>query len=153
MAEEAVHESFLAALAGADKFLGRSSQRTWLTAILKHKVCDQVRRARRDRAFFALDDLSQRDEFDSVARHLSAAISADASAELERRELHHAIKEALSKLPQRHARVFSLYESKEWTGRQICTELGISENNLWIILHRARKELRQQLSPWRTATC
>src|SRR5262249_23173452 len=61
LAEEAVHDSFLAALAGADKFLGKSSQRTWLIAILKHKVCDQVRRARRDQAIFELDPLTEHD--------------------------------------------------------------------------------------------
>jgi RNA polymerase sigma-70 factor (ECF subfamily) len=120
---------------------------------LKHKVCDQVRRARRDREIFKLDTLIGRDEFDSFEAHLSAARSAVPSSELERKELRHAIEEALAELPRQSARAFSLYESEDWTGREICAKLGISENNLWIILHRARKRLRKQLSPWRTATC
>lgn len=153
LAEDAVHDSFLAALVGADKFLGKSSQRTWLTGILKHKVCDQVRQACRDRAIFESCAPTERDEFDGFAGCLSAAMSADPSAELERKELRQAIQEALAKLPGRLAKAFSLYESEEWTGDEICAELGISENNLWIILHRARKQLREQLSPWRTATC
>jgi RNA polymerase sigma-70 factor, ECF subfamily len=153
LAEDAVHDSFLAALTGADKFLRKSSERTWLTGILKHKVCDQVRRARRDLAVFELGAPTERNEFDSFAGQLSAAMSADPSAELERKELRHAIHEALSELPQRVAKAFSLYESEGWTGREICAELGISESNLWVILHRARRQLREQLSPWQTVTC
>jgi RNA polymerase sigma-70 factor (ECF subfamily) len=79
-------------------------------------------------------------------------MSADPSAELEQKELRQAIQEALSELPQRLAKVFSLHELDDRTGHEICAELGISKNNLWVILHRARKQLREQLSRWRTMT-
>jgi RNA polymerase sigma-70 factor (ECF subfamily) len=36
--EELVQETFLAALKAADKYRGRSSERTWLTGILRHKL-------------------------------------------------------------------------------------------------------------------
>ena len=37
-AEDAVQETLLAALEGAVRFSGKSSLRTWLTGILKHKT-------------------------------------------------------------------------------------------------------------------
>ena len=44
LAEDLVQETFLAALAGAaDRFAGRSSVRTWLTGILKHKIAARAR--------------------------------------------------------------------------------------------------------------
>jgi RNA polymerase sigma-70 factor (ECF subfamily) len=143
-----MQESYLAALAGADKFLKKSSGRTWMTSILKHKVYDQVRRACRDRAIFASDSSGMHDESNNLA-----ATVADPSTELDRKELRDAIEEALSELPARLEKAFTLYESEEWSSREVCAELGISENNLWIILHRARKKLREQLSEWQTLTC
>lgn len=143
-AEDAVQESFLAALGGVRKFAGQSSERTWLTGILKHKVCDQVRRACRDRAVFQSDLPSERDEFETFAH----TDDADPSAELERKELRAALQDAIARLPERLAKAFSLYETEDWSGRDICAALNISENNLWIMLHRARKELREQLSMW-----
>jgi RNA polymerase sigma-70 factor (ECF subfamily) len=45
LAEDAVQETFLAALRASETFAGLSSERTWLAGILRNKVVDQVRRA------------------------------------------------------------------------------------------------------------
>src|SRR5689334_7004783 len=45
-ADDVVQETLLAALSGG--FSGRSSLRTWLTGILKHKIVDAIRRRQRD---------------------------------------------------------------------------------------------------------
>jgi RNA polymerase sigma-70 factor (ECF subfamily) len=151
-AEDAVQDSFLAAFAGADRFSGSASQRTWLTGILKHKVCDQVRRACRDRVVFDSAALTDRDEFNCQALdEFASARDIDPSTELERKELKEAIADAIGRLPHRLAKAFSLYECDDYTGREVCEELDISENNLWIMLHRARKQLQEQLLPWREA--
>ena len=151
-AEDAVQDSFLAAFAGADRFTGNACQRTWLTVILKHKVCDHVRRACRDRAFFEsttpkdCDDLSRRgiDDF-------ASAQDVNPSVALERKELRVAIEKAISRLPHRMAKAFSLYECDNHSGREVRETLNVSENNLWIMLHRARKQLRDDLLPWYSA--
>ena len=44
LAEDLVHDVFEAVLAGRAAFSGRSSLRSWLTGILKHKIIDLVRR-------------------------------------------------------------------------------------------------------------
>src|SRR5436190_19745027 len=43
-ARDLVQETFLAALERVDKFEGKSSERTWLTAILKNKIVDVYRK-------------------------------------------------------------------------------------------------------------
>ena len=48
LAEETVQETFLAALEARDRFTAASSERTWLIAILKHKVVDRIRRSARE---------------------------------------------------------------------------------------------------------
>jgi RNA polymerase sigma factor (sigma-70 family) len=69
--------------------------------------------------------------------------------ELELKEFREAFAHALLKLPARMAQVYQLYESEAWSSGEICQTLQISERNLWIILHRARKRLREILSSWR----
>jgi len=148
-AEDAVQDSFLAAFAGAKRFAGNASQRTWLTGILKHKVCDQLRRMCRDHAVFESTSPTDRDEFENF--EFASPRNIDPGVELERKELRAAIEHAITKLPSRLAKAFSLYECDDYSGREVCDALDISENNLWIMLHRARKQLREELSSWYAA--
>ena len=48
-AEDVVQETFLAALKARDRFCGRSSDRTWLVGILRHKIYDHLRKICRER--------------------------------------------------------------------------------------------------------
>src|SRR5256885_13181072 len=54
-AEDAVQETFLAALKGGSKFAGRSAEKSWLVGILKTKICDHFRKASRETSFTDLD--------------------------------------------------------------------------------------------------
>jgi RNA polymerase sigma factor (sigma-70 family) len=90
---------------------------------------------------------SNREELESEDRFSGLCLS-DPSTELERKELRTAIEQALAKLPPRLATVFSLYEIEDWSGREVCAVLKISQTNLWITLHRARKQLRGYLAVW-----
>jgi transaldolase len=47
VAEDLVQETFVAALSSSAAFEGRSSEKTWLTAILKNKIMDHFRELRR----------------------------------------------------------------------------------------------------------
>src|SRR5580692_5502524 len=49
-AEELVQETFLAVLKSKNNFSGRSSERTWLVGILRHKIYDYLRKTCRERA-------------------------------------------------------------------------------------------------------
>src|SRR5436190_15590860 len=51
-AEDVVQETFLAALKAENGFAGRSSERTWLVSILRHKVCDRFRNRYREPCVF-----------------------------------------------------------------------------------------------------
>jgi RNA polymerase sigma-70 factor (ECF subfamily) len=70
------------------------------------------------------------------------------SRRMELSEFREALELALGKLPARIAQVFQLYEVEERPNREVCARLNISENNLWVMLHRARKQLQQELGEW-----
>ena len=48
----------------------------------------------------------------------------------------------LEKLPPNTARVFMMREVMDLDCDEICKELSITANNLWVILYRARMALR-----------
>src|SRR5258708_29170229 len=49
-AEDLVQDTFLAVIKAQNSFGGKSSARTWLVGILRHKIYDHLRKTCRDRA-------------------------------------------------------------------------------------------------------
>ena len=152
VAEDLVQETFLAALKARDRFTGRSSDRTWLVGILRHKIYDHLRRICRERRVWSDSACSRPDQEawdDSVLwAHEVAAECTEPSRRMELAELRQAMELALGKLPPRIAQAFQLYEVEERPNREVCNQLNISESNLWVMLHRARKQLREELAGW-----
>src|SRR5438093_12968628 len=62
-AEDAVQETLLAAMQARERFDGRSSERTWLVGILKHKIIDHYRKVGRAHEI-SLDVDGSRDQLD-----------------------------------------------------------------------------------------
>ena len=152
VAEDLVQETFLAALRARDRFAGRSSDRTWLVGILRHKIYDHLRRVCRERPVYADTQTARPDQEawdDSVLwAHEVAGECLEPSRRMELAELREALEMALGRLPARIAQVFQLYEIEERPNREVCEQLKISESNLWVMLHRARKQLRDELAGW-----
>jgi RNA polymerase sigma-70 factor, ECF subfamily len=152
-AEDFVQEALLAALRGADRYQGRSAERTWLTGILKNKLLDHFRKAGRETNFTDLDFYAEEEErafenreFPDHWNQASAPGEWDeAGAALDREEFWRVFHRCSGKLPERVARVFLLREVDDLPSEEICATLNISPNNLWVMLHRARLALRQCL--------
>ncbi|MEP7205462.1 MAG: sigma-70 family RNA polymerase sigma factor [Casimicrobiaceae bacterium] len=152
-AEDVVQETMLAALGGSG-FSGKSTLRTWLTGILKHKIVDAIRRRQRDAvplAAFAPD--GEELDAESIDRMFRAngtwaappAIWSDPEGSLQQREFFDVMEICLDRLPPATARVFLMREILELESDEICRELAITSNNLWVILYRARVALRMCL--------
>lgn len=154
-AEDVVQETFLAALKAYEKFEGRGSERTWLVGILKHKVVDHFRRAVREAPLGEeADEASDHREFFERADEWQGHWNNDYAptdwhatpAELmERSDFWKVFSDCLSPLPERTANAFTLREVDGHTSEEICEILSISVNNLWVMLHRARLQLRNCL--------
>lgn len=152
-AEDVVQETLLAALAGRG-FSGKSSLRTWLTGILKHKIVDAIRRKQRDAVpATALGPTGSEldvEDLDGLFREdggwdVPPAAWGNPDAALEQREFFDVMDLCLEKLPAATARVFMMREVLELDTDEICKELAITANNLWVILYRARVALRMCL--------
>ena len=150
LAEDVVQETLLAALSGSG-FSGRSSLRTWLTGILKHKIVDAIRRKRREPAaastFGNVESALAIEDFDALFGRWSGwdeppADWGDPEEALGRRQFFDVLDFCLEKLPPNTARVFMMREVMELETDEICKELAITANNLWVMLYRARMALR-----------
>jgi RNA polymerase sigma-70 factor (ECF subfamily) len=151
VAEDLVQESLLAAMRQIDKFRGRSSERSWLCGILKNKVCDYFRKLGRETNFTDLEFFSDEhsDRFDSENYWIHERGPEDWKPEGERAmkcaEFWQAMQAALNRLPPRMAQVFIIREMDGAPSKEVCQMLNISEANLWVMLHRARMALREDL--------
>lgn len=152
-AEDAVQETLLAALQHLDSYSGRSTERTWLTGILKHKVIDQIRKACKEVPFDASDtDLSEFDPLferdDEWTGHWSDTLSPriwqrSPEEAVQQSEFFGVLQTCIGKLPERVAHVFTLREVDELDTEEICGMLGLSSSNFWVMMHRARMSLRR----------
>jgi RNA polymerase sigma-70 factor (ECF subfamily) len=150
VAEDLVQETFLGALKSQANFSERSSERTWLVGILRHKICDHLRKTCRERAV-RFDPLPTHDDsgaFDESLLwvHQVAAESMSASRRLELGEFRAHLERAMGKLPARIGQVFQLYSIEERPHQEVCKRLKISPGNLGVMLHRARRQLRTELT-------
>jgi len=150
LAEDVVQETLLAALAGRAQFAGRSSHKTWLTGILKHKIVDVIRRNAREQPLAA----GEEDEESALSETLFKedghwrefpASWGDPERALENSRFWEVFELCAQLMPMRSARAFMMRELMELTTEEICKELAITPTNLWVILHRARLSLRECL--------
>lgn len=154
-AEDMVQETFLAALKGGEQFAGRSAEKSWLVGILKNKIYDHYRKSSRETSFtdmeFYSDEESDRFIPDGLFKdgwiHELGPLewSDDPGASLDSKAFWKTFHDCSNKLPKTIASVFTMREVDGVQSKEICTLLGISENNLWVMLHRARMALRRCL--------
>jgi len=133
LAEDVVHDVFEAVLSGRAVFAGRAALRSWLTAILKHKIVDLVRQ----RA--ATDSLDLDDE-DGPALALECPLpQPDELAE--QRQLLSQTLARIDALPAGLRDVLRMRVLEDASTTEVCAALAISEDNLFVRLHRARRQL------------
>ncbi len=151
LAKDAVQDTLIAALENRASFAGKSTLKTWLTAILKFKVIDIIRRQAREPAFSSLADSAGEDIEDWLEDETSpftqaAPVWERPESAFEEKEFWRIFEAGLGLLPAKTQRVFVMRDVMGHTTEEICKELKITETNCWVILHRARMGMRQYLN-------
>ena len=147
-AEDCVQEALAAAIQNADGFSGNSSVRTWLIGILKHKIIDHFRRASREQPLTVGEEETSLDDFDALFKpdgHFVDPPAAWANPEqaLTQQQFFEVLESCMQALPKVTARVFAMREVMGVSTEEICAQLGITSNNCWVLIYRARMSLRQ----------
>lgn len=148
LAKDLVQETFLAALEKAGSFQGRSSERSWLTAILKYKIIDIYRKSTADHWQTANFNRAQQQDFFDAANghwspeHLPELLGVEDNDPLVNTELAQILQKCIDKLPGLWFSVFTLKHVEELATDIICDELNITPSNFWVTIHRAKINLR-----------
>jgi RNA polymerase sigma-70 factor, ECF subfamily len=136
LAEDAVHDVFEAVLSGRATFAGRAALRSWLTAVLKHKIVDTMRRSPLHESLAADGD----DDAGSPGHDIACPLPGPEEV-AEQRELLERALAGIDALPAGLRDAIRLRVLEERSAESACRELGISEENLFVRVHRARKRL------------
>ncbi len=134
LAEDLVHDVFEAVLTGHARFAGRSGLRTWLVGVLKHKIVDLIRQRSR---YDALDD-------DEDSAHAAALLPCPQPLPDEVAEQRQRLAAVLARMQQLSPGLRSAVELRlihEHSTEEVCRALNISQDNLFVRLHRARRAL------------
>jgi RNA polymerase sigma-70 factor (ECF subfamily) len=135
LAEDAVQDAIEAVLSGRARFAGRAALRSWLTAVLKNKIVDVVR------AMSAHESLDAHEDDDEHPAH-RVACSEPGPDEIaaQRQELARALA-GIERLPATLRDAMRLRVLEDLPTASVCAALGISEENLFVRVHRARRQL------------
>lgn len=151
LAEDTVQDALLAALNARHQFQGQSAVRTWLIGILNHKIQDAFRRetryVKRDRTDAEAGDGGEERPPAAVAGHGEDVDDNDPLRMVERRQMHAALIDEVERLPEGLKSVFLLQAIEGVETSDVCRQLNITEANVWVRLHRARKRLAERLRP------
>jgi RNA polymerase sigma-70 factor (ECF subfamily) len=150
-AEDAVSDTIIAVLEKPDAYAGKSSLKTYLTGILKHKIIDQLRQVKREVQVIPAEDQSDSDAFDAL--FLPDGHWRDPPRDwgnpdrvFEQREFFDVLQACIDHLPANIGRIFMMREWLEFETDEICKEMQITASNCWVMLYRARMRLRECLN-------
>lgn len=151
LAEDLVQETFLSGLNAMNSFKGLSSERTWLFSILKYKIADYYRKASTKyevtNQSFSFEDNSYIDNYfteggdwkENAAPH---KWEVEHLSVIENKELANALNFCIDKLPDNQKQLVFLKLVEEEETEKVCKELNITPTNYWVIIHRAKLQLR-----------
>ena len=144
-AEELTIEVFFKAYRALDTWKPQARFSTWLYKIA-HNLSIDFHRAKSRRQTYSLDD----DEF-VLEEPTAADMWSNPEWEIEEKDRHRVIREAIDQLSPKQKEVFILNRYQGLQIKEITEVLGMAEGTVKIHLHRAVKKLQTLLLPlWET---
>ena len=141
-----VQDTFVSALKGLDNFQGKSTIKTWLFSILKRKIIDhwrkqESRKTKPMSAYFQAKDSSGHWVENSAPQGKLSEIEID----IENQELGTALRNCIGRLPEKWKGIAIDKLVDGVDSEEVCKEHNITASNLWVIIHRAKLQLRDCL--------
>ena len=146
LAKDLVQDTFFAGLKSAKNFQGKSTERTWLVSILKRKIIDHYRKinSKKGQAEVRMNFYNDgENEGNWIEERVPQSWDNQSEKDIENKELRSQLDICINKLPEKYAMVFRMKTIQEFETEEICKELDITASNLWVIIHRARTQLRK----------
>lgn len=145
-AEDIVQDVFLSAWKSRETYNSTASEKTWLFAICKNKIADFYRKNNVP-VSVSIDETGIDDGLFIADGHFNSTfiprknwgIEID---HVEKKEFYSAIYLCKSKLKKIQEQVFSMKYLEDIDADEICRLLCITSQNYWVLIHRAKVQLR-----------
>jgi RNA polymerase sigma-70 factor (ECF subfamily) len=146
LSKDLVQDTFFAGLKSAKNFQGKSTERTWLISILKRKIIDHYRKinSKKGQAEVRMNFYDNgENEGNWLEERVPQSWDNQSEKSIENQELKSQLESCIDDLPEKYGMVFRMKTIQEFETEEICKELDITASNLWVIIHRARTQLRK----------
>lgn len=145
LAEDIVQETFLSAWKARNSFKGEASEKSWLFTICKNKIIDHYRKKAKD-IVQPIPERSSTDDFFDEAQHWThedkPADWGNVEEKIDNKEFYKVLEGCKKKLQQAQQAVFSMKYLEDLDSAEICKALDITPSNYWVLIHRAKMQLR-----------
>jgi RNA polymerase sigma-70 factor (ECF subfamily) len=149
LAEDIVQETFLSAWKARHSFKAEASEKSWLFTICKNKIIDHYRKKAKDIVQFTQDKEHTDGYFDEVEhwteKDKPGDWGIDYQQKIDNKEFNKVLESCKKKLQELQQAVFVMKYMEDLDAAEICKALGITSSNYWVLIHRAKLQLRSCL--------
>lgn len=147
MARDLVQDTFVTALKSIPTFRGEISEKNWLYLVLKTRILDFYKKKKEVLESDMKKDDEDDDYFNDKGHWLKDKLPNEWTTErmVESEEFMQILLACKGKLNATQALVFTMKYLDGEEAEDICKELNISASNYWVIVHRAKLQLRHCL--------
>lgn len=150
-AEDAVQEALEGAMKNDATFTGKAAWKSWVFAILRHKIADTLRQRYSSQNIFVSP--TEEEDFESLFNSKGHWPADDyptcwprPDRAMEQEQFWLIFEICLTQIPEHHARAFIMREFIGLETHEICSMMAVTVNNLNVMLWRARMRLRECLA-------
>lgn len=157
LADDMVQEALIKTMTHASSFKGKSAYKSWVFAILKNTIIDELRKRKREIQLSQLERQHDNDQTEALMDVLfddtghwhkmqRPAKWQTPDEALEKQDFWLVLEACLDHLPAQHARIFLMREYIGLDTGEVCDECDISSSKFYVVMHRARLKLQTCLS-------
>ena len=146
-AHDCVQDTFLAAIKALDRFDGSRDIKFWLRGIMRNKIVDQIRRSVKENKV----DIQAEDEaliesfwfkYSGIATTNPDPWQFNPRKHYDNSEFWVIFDRCIQQVKEPARQAFILRVLEDLSTEEVCKVMNISSNYLWVLLHRARAQLK-----------
>ncbi|MEM8867518.1 MAG: sigma-70 family RNA polymerase sigma factor [Verrucomicrobiota bacterium] len=146
-AQDCVQDTMLAGIKALDRFDGSRDIKFWLRGIMRNKIVDQIRKSVREKKV----DIEAEDEtlmesfwfkYSGIATTNPDPWEFNPRKYYDNGEFWVVFETCIAEIKNPAREAFTLRVLEDLTTEEVCKAMNITPNYLWVLLHRAREQLK-----------
>ena len=149
-AQDCVQDTFMAGIKALDRFDGSRDIKFWLRGIMRNKIVDQIRKAVKESKV----DIDSEDEammesfwfkYSGITTTNPDPWQFNPRKSYDNGEFWQVFETCINDVKDPARQAFILKVLEDQTTEEVCKVMDITPNYLWVLLHRARAQLKTAL--------